>query len=309
MSADVPAWISAEQVFGTVSFSDAVRAMERALEGGLDPARDAPRSSVPAGRGHLLLMPSSGSRYVGVKVASVAPGNTARGLDRIQAVYVLMDSDTLTPQALVAGTALTTLRTPALSAAVANRLAAPGAERLVVFGTGPQAWGHVNAVRAVRPLTDIAVVGRNPHHLESLLARLSAEGVAARQGDVSALGEADIVVCATSADSPLFDSDVLADHVCVLAIGSHVADRREVDSGLMRRATVVVEDVPTALREAGDVVMAVDGGALEAGAVHGLRELFAGGFSPPPGRPTVFKGVGMAWQDLVIATEVFTRLR
>lgn len=309
MSTDRPPWISAAEVFARISFADAVRAMQRALENGLDPAEDSPRTAVPAGAGHLLLMPSSSSRYVGVKVASVAPGNPARGLDRIQAVYLLLDAETLTPQALVAGDALTTLRTPALSAAVADRLAEQWATRLVVFGAGPQAWGHVRALGAVRRLTDVAVVGRSPERIENLLARLSTEGIEARAADPSAVRDADIVACATSAASPLFDSDLLPDHACVVAVGSHAPDRREVDAGLVRRATVVVEDPRTALREAGDVVMAVDEGAVDAGGLHGLRELFAGGFEVPRDRPTLFKGVGMAWEDLVVATELVAGAR
>jgi ornithine cyclodeaminase len=57
-------------------------------------------------------MPAHDGFAAGVKVVAVAPGNPARGLPRIQAAYLLFDSQTLTLQAFIDGTALTTLRTP-----------------------------------------------------------------------------------------------------------------------------------------------------------------------------------------------------
>ena len=77
------------------------------------------------------------------------------------------------------------------------------------------------------------------------------------------LRAADVVVCATTARTPLFDSTLLTDDVIVIAIGSHEPDARELDGALMGRAQVVVEDVATALRECGDVVLAIaDGRSL-----------------------------------------------
>ena len=95
----------------------AVRAMTDALRGGLDPASDPPRAAVGLARGQFLLMPSESASAAGVKVATVAPDNPARGLPRIQATYLLFDRETLALRAVLDGTALTTLRTPAVSVA------------------------------------------------------------------------------------------------------------------------------------------------------------------------------------------------
>ncbi|MET0853919.1 MAG: ornithine cyclodeaminase family protein, partial [Microterricola sp.] len=111
-----PRFVSADEVFASVDFGQAVAAIDAALLAGLDPAAGSPRSIVDVQNGQLLLMPAEGAGFTGVKLASVAPGNPDHGLERIQAVYLLMDSDTLTPLALVDGTAITTLRTPAVSA-------------------------------------------------------------------------------------------------------------------------------------------------------------------------------------------------
>src|SRR5262245_11986752 len=158
--------IDAAELGSLVSWTDAIAAIGRAVA---DRNRDGPpRTAVPVAGGELLVMPATTTRSAGVKLAGVAPGNPAAGLPRIQAVYVRFDAATLTPRALIDGTALTTLRTPAQSAFAARELAAPEADRLVVFGTGPQAWGHVHALGTVRPIRAVVVVGRAPAHVDDL---------------------------------------------------------------------------------------------------------------------------------------------
>lgn len=286
-----------------VSWTDAVDVLGQALSGPGDPAVGPPRTAVPTAHGELLLMPAETGGAVGVKVASVAPGNPAAGLPRIQAVYVLFDAVTLTPRLLLDGTGLTTLRTPAVSAVAIRQLAAPDAHRLVVFGSGPQAWGHVHAIRAVRPIRTVRLVGRDRARAEALAVRLRGEGVDAAVGGADDVRTADIVVCATTATHPVFDGALLAPGACVAAVGSHHPDVRELDDTVFRRAaTVIVEDRATALREAGDVLQAIAAGALTETRLTALAELVA--IDPAtidPAGISVFKSVGMSWQDLALA--------
>lgn len=303
-----PRFVSADEVFASVDFGQAVAAIDAALLAGLDPAAGSPRSIVDVQNGQLLLMPAEGAGFTGVKLASVAPGNPDHGLERIQAVYLLMDSDTLTPLALVDGTAITTLRTPAVSAVAADHLAAPGAAELVVFGSGPQAWGHVQALRAVRRLDRVTIVARNSERAEALAARLRGEGLQAGVGDTAAAASATLIVCATTASEPVFDGTLVRDDACVIAVGSHEPTMRELDSVLMARSQVVVEDRATALREPGDVIVPVAEGVLDAAALVPLADLVTGRVPADRSRPRVFKSVGQGWQDLVVAAEVFRRL-
>lgn len=124
----------------------AVRAITDALRGGLDPAHDPPRAAVDLSRGQFLLMPSETANAAGVKVATVAPGNPSRGLPRIQATYLLFDRETLALQAVLDGTALTTLRTPAVSVAAVLPVLPDRPLRVAVVGAGPQAVGHVRTL-------------------------------------------------------------------------------------------------------------------------------------------------------------------
>lgn len=146
-----------------------------------------------------------------MKVASVAPDNPSRGLPRIQAVYLLLDAETLTPKALLDGSVLTALRTPATTAVACDRLADPEARRLVVFGSGPQAVEHTVAMSRIRDLSDIRIIGRTPERTQPALKELADRGITASLGQAKDLGAADIIVCTTSASEPLFDHSLVRD--------------------------------------------------------------------------------------------------
>jgi ornithine cyclodeaminase/alanine dehydrogenase-like protein (mu-crystallin family) len=266
----------------------AVDAVAAALLGGLDPAADVPRTRMPLAHGELLLMPAESPAHAGVKVLTVAPDNPARGLPLIHAVYLLFDAETLRPRALLDGTALTTLRTPAVSvAAVRPLLASRPGLRVVVFGAGPQGVGHEESLRDACDVASVTVATRR---------NAGSPEVAA------ALREADVVVCATTSRTPVFDSTPLRDDAVVIAVGAHHPTAREVDAALCARSTVIVEDVTTAMRESGDVIQGVAEGSLSADALVPMREAVRN--PPRAAGPVIFKSNGMSWEDLVVAEAV-----
>lgn len=300
-----PPYLDEATLARLMPWPEAVGALESALLGGLRPEAALPRSVHGLDHGQFLLMPAQSPRAAGVKLSTVTPGNPGRGLPRIQALFVLFDHQTLRPVALVDGTALTTLRTPAVSAVAVNHLAGREAGRVVVFGSGPQAWGHAHAIAAVRPVRSVAVVGRDAGRAAALADRLTAEGVPAHCGTSSEVEAADVVVCATTARTPLFDGHLLPEHACVVAVGSHEPDARELDETVFARAArVVVETTEVALAEAGDVVTAVAAGAVAAADLVALADAVR--MRPVPGI-SVFKSVGMGWQDLVVAEAAHRR--
>lgn len=293
-------FFDAEAIRRALPATLAVDAVTAALRGGLDPAAGVARTSVPLAHGELMLMPAEWAGYAGVKVLTVAPGNPARGLPRINAVYVLFDSTTLQPVALLDGAALTTARTPAVTVAairpILDRRRQP--LRLVIFGAGPQGRAHLETLAAHYDLDSVDIVVASPAPTGGFL-RSGSEEVR------HAVGRAHVVVCATTAATPLFDSRLLRDDAVVAAIGSHEPDAREVDAAFCARATVLVEDTATALRECGEVVLAVEQGTLSPDHLLPMAQLVRGE-RPPPAGAVLYKGSGMSWQDLVIARAVVT---
>jgi ornithine cyclodeaminase/alanine dehydrogenase-like protein (mu-crystallin family) len=273
-------FLDADDVRRRLTVTDAADALEAALLDGLDPEADPPRGAVDLARGELLVMPSAAANHPVVKLVTIG------GEPRIQGVCVVFDGDTLAPLALVDGIALTNLRTAAVSALAVRHLATGDARRLLVFGRGPQAHMHVEAMRAVRRIEIIDMVGRDQ----------------ARDGVDDLVVAADIVCCCTTAGESLFDGSLVADHAVVVAIGSHEPALRETDDALAARATIVVESRASALREAGDVILAIEAGAASQDELVTLAELIRGDAQPDPGRPRLFKSTGMSWEDAVIAS-------
>ncbi|MFJ3973906.1 ornithine cyclodeaminase family protein [Streptomyces sp. NPDC090021] len=295
------------RALGPAAAADALAA---ALRGGLDPEGCPPRSAIGVpGDGELLLMPAASGAYAGVKIAGVAPGNPARGLPRITGSYLLLDGPTLRPLALLDGAALTSLRTPAVSALALRHLApAGGPSRLVIFGSGPQAYGHLEAVRAERELAGVVVVARSREGAERLVAHARTLRLAARTGTPQDVADADLVVCCTTAREPLFDGRLVRPGAVVVAVGSHEPTARETDTALVRRAAVYVESRAAALREAGDLLVPEAEGAIGPGHITGTLADLVAGRLPGGGErscPQLFKSVGMAWEDLAVAVALY----
>lgn len=303
-----PRHFDAAAIAAALSPRAAVDAIAEALASGYDPATDTARTFADTSNGQFILMPTEVAGVAGVKIVTVAPANPERGLPRIQANYLLFDAETLTLQATLDGTALTTLRTPAVSLAAVRPALGRFDEplRVVVFGAGPQSVGHVQTLAAItpEPLASVTFLVRQPNRAAPDAAALGDVAGTDSPHARTALRGAHVIVCATTARTPLFPSDAIGQNSVVIAVGSHEPEARELDSALLARSTVIVEDSATALREAGDVILACNEGALDRGSLIGMSEVIAGGAQVPADRAVVFKSVGMSWQDLVIANAV-----
>lgn len=309
-------YFDATEVRAAVPFDRAIQAIEEALADAVDPELDSPRLFSSAPNGEFLIMPTEGVRYSGVKTATIAPGNPERGLAKIQGVYTLFDSDTLAPVAMMDGAELTAIRTPATTLTAIKHIAlaategdAPGqAPEVVVFGAGVQALNHIRAARAVFPAAKFRVIGRRRSRVAELQGTLEAEGIVVEDasGDVaSAVTNADIVLCVTSSPEPLFDGRLPRDGAIIASVGQHGLGAREVDANLVLRSDVVVEGRASSWRESGDLIPARS--VEEWRAIHplNLKELVMGELIRSPGACCLYTGVGMAWEDLVVAAVVY----
>lgn len=303
-----PSGIDETQLSQLLPMAAAVDALQAAFR---LPLPDAPlRSHVEAGEGELLVMPAVGPQGAGVKLVTVQPGNPDRGLPLVQGVYVLFAPGTLEPVATIDGAALTALRTAAVSGLATRHLAREDAGRLVVFGAGTQAGAHLAAMAAVRPIDEVVVVSRTEARAEALAERADAMGLRASVGSPDAVAEADIVCTCTTSPTPVFDGSLLADGAHVNAVGAYTPRTREVDEETVRRAAVVVETREAALAEAGDLLIPIEEGAISKDHIRAdLAQVVAGArVRSGDADVTLFKSVGVALEDLVVARAAVDRL-
>ena len=294
--------------------ADAVAAVRAALAAGLDPAAGQPRTAMPLTHGEFLMMPAEFDAHAGVKVLTLVPHNPERNLPRIQGLYILFDAQTGTPTAVLDGSELTAVRTAAVSlAAVLDRLLADqDPMRVVVFGAGTQARSHLRTLFAViegrRSVADVVVAVRRPHdataaHVaDGLDVPSTVVGIGTGAAD-RAVADADLIMCTTGSDEPLFDGTLVRDGATVICVGAHEPHAREVDDELIARSFVMVEDPATALREVGAVISALAAGRFDSERLIPLTacaDVDVGGVTSP----LVFISVGMSWEDLVIASAV-----
>lgn len=307
-------YFDAAQIRAALPFDVAIAGMERALLDDVDPEVDSPRLFSPAPGGEFLMMPTNATPMTGLKVVTIAPGNPAKGLEKIQGLYVLFDSDSLSPVALMDGTELTAIRTPAATLTAVKHLTAadpdfPAEPKILIFGAGIQALNHVRAARTVYPGARFRVAGRTASRVEALIQQLADEGVEVTQGSPADVAHQDIVLCVTSSSTPVFDGNLPADHAVVASVGQHGLEAREVDETLVLRSDVFVEGRESSWRESGNLAQARSADQWREMAPANVRDLVAGEFTRTIGRPALYTGVGMAWEDLIMATVVYEAAR
>lgn len=267
------------------------------------------RLSLETDHGVSLFMPAwlHGDGSAGAKVVSVNPGNRDRGLPTIHAAVLLLEAETGRPRALMDGTWLTALRTGAAGGVAADLLARPDARTAAVFGAGVQARTQLQALRVVRDIREVRLVSRGGDSARAWAREL--EGIEARvvEDPAEAVRGAQVVVAATDSATPVFPGRAVEPGTHVTGVGSYTPEMREVDTELVLRARVFVDQREAVLAEAGDLAGPVADGAVGPEVVLGeIGEVAAGRIvgRTGPDDITFFKSVGNAVQDLAVARRV-----
>jgi len=314
--------LTAADVQTLVPMTDAIALMKAAfadLSAGLALAPVRTPVPIPAESAVTLVMPASVPSVsgLGLKVVSVFPHNPAHGKPLIHALVVLIDPTDGAPLAVLDGTALTALRTGAVSGAATDLLALPDAHVLTLFGAGAQAVTQARAVCAVRPIDEIRIISRTPERITQFIAQMreSDPEIGALMHAVAtprdALNNAHIICTATTATEPLFADTDVAPGTHINAVGAYTPMMQEVPSETVARAYVVVDQFAAAWEEAGDLIKARDAGLLHEDSTVELGAI-VNGVSPgrtSPTQITLFKSVGNAVQDIAVARRAFDRAR
>ena len=314
----MPVLLGEKDVRAVLSMDDLIAAMATALEqfsaGGV---RQPLRSIVEVGGGQAFfgVMPAyiAAPPALGTKLVSVYHGNAALGLPSHLATIVLQDPETGALQAVMDGRYITEARTAAVSAASAKHLARADSRVLAVLGTGVQARSHIDALTRVRRFEELRVWGRDAGRVRALIDELGAEAparvIAASSPHAAAEG-ADVIALVTASREPVLARASVRDGAHICAVGACRPDQREMETALVRDARVFVDSRAGALAEAGDIVIPIGEGAIDASHIAGeLGDVFGGRI---PGRRnaaeiTIFKSLGMAVEDVAAARLAFER--
>jgi ornithine cyclodeaminase len=311
---DAPAFLDAAAVAERLPFGPLVDTLADAFRRPVEtPLRIHGDLGVPTGAAaeqrDLLVMPAwVPGGEIGVKLVTLFEHNDARGVPRIQGLYLLFDAETGTPVALLDAAALTTRRTAAASALAARFLCRADASSLLVCGSGRLARALPEAHACVRPLQRVRVWARREDGARETVADLRRAlpdlDVAVAPDLERAVREADIVSSAVPSRDAFLRGAWLAPGAHLDLIGSYRPDMHEADAQALVRATRFVDTRAGVLAEAGEFIDALAAGVLPEPPISAdLGELVAG---VHPGRTgddeiTLFKSVGTALEDLAAA--------
>jgi len=268
----------------------------------------------PDATGLMALMPAhmSGERAAyGLKAVCVFPQNAAMGKDAHQGSVMLFSAETGELLALMNASAITAIRTAAVSGVATQLLAREEAGDLAIIGSGVQARSHLAAMAEVRPIKRVRVASRTFKNAQRFAAEMSANypfPIQAVESVESAVRDADLIVTATTAPQPILQRDWIPLGAHLNVVGSSIPTTREIDTATMAASSLFVDRRESTLNEAGDYLFAAKEGAIGPEQIKAeIGELLIG---QAQGRTaddeiTLFKSLGLAVEDLASAEYVY----
>jgi ornithine cyclodeaminase len=265
----------------------------------------------PGANGLLGLMPAyrgGATPYYGLKEVCVFPGNPARGLDTHLGAVLLHSGETGELLMMANASAITAIRTAAVSAVATKLLARRNAKTLAILGAGVQGRTHLEAIPLVREVAEIRIFSRTRPKAEELARR----DPRARVVDwvEEAVRSADLIVTATSSRDPVIKREWIADGAHINAVGSSIPSARELDGATLAAGSLFVDRRESTVNEAGDYLFAVKEGAIGEGHIRGeLGDILLGKTAGrnSEGEITIFKSLGLAVEDLASAVFLFEK--
>jgi len=243
----------------------------------------------------------------GLKAVCVMPGNPARGLDAHQGLVALFDGETGVPTAILDASAVTAVRTAAVTAVATGLLARHDARTLAILGAGTQARAHLRALARVRDFEQVRVYAPTRAHAQALVeqARLARGELVVAASAEEAVGGADVVVTVTSAREPVLRHAWLKPGAHVNAVGASTPQARELDTATVAASALFCDSRESLRHEAREFQLAISEGLI-AGEQHVRGELgeVLAGIAPgrrDDGELTLFRSLGLAVEDLAAA--------
>jgi len=264
---------------------------------------------LPDGENLMGLMPSylGGIQSVGVKVIAAFPSNYGTEYDTHQGVVLLFDAQQGLLRAIVDGTAITAIRTAAVSGVATKLLAREEAGDLAIIGAGTQARTHLEAMLCVREIRRVRVYSLPLGGAQQFAERESKRhgiNVEVKRTAEEAVAGADIICTVTSAKEPVVKGEWIAPGAHINAVGAFTPTTRELDTQAVVRSRLYVDRRESTLKEAGEFLIPKGEGVISDDHIVGeIGEVLLGKVS---GRTsldeiTLFKSLGIAIEDLASA--------
>ena len=272
----------------------------------------------PDAKGVMGLMPAymSGDRAAfGLKAICVFPGNPVKGLDSHQGAVLLFSAETGELLAMMSASAITAIRTAAVSGVATDLLARADASNLAILGSGVQARSHLVAMSEVRLIKRCRIVSRHIEHAQKFAEEMKPDfpfPLEAVETVEEALEGADLIVSATTAVEPIVRREWISAGAHLNLVGSSTPKTREVDSETIAAASLFVDRMESTINEAGDYIFAAREGVIGPNHVRAeVGEVLKG---DKAGRTsleeiTCFKSLGLAIEDLFAAEHLYRKAR
>ena len=270
---------------------------------------------LPDKRGAIAMMPSYALdlQIMGLKIISVFPGNHGTQYDSHQGAVMLFETEHGQPLALVDASAITAIRTPAVSALATRLLARKDAGDLAILGSGIQARGHLEAMLQVRPIRRVRVwslpLDQARQFAVASSKRLGLK-VEAMNTSHDAVKGADIICTVTTAPEPVLFGKSISNGAHINAIGACVSTTRELDTSAVVKSRLYVDRRESTLNEAGDFLIPKKEGAITDSHIIGeIGEILANKVTGRQSEKevTLFKSLGLAVEDLAAAHYVYQK--
>lgn len=308
--------LNADEVRRALPMDQTISAMQDAYASLSDGKAFVPirtRLPIPEHNALSLFMPAymktESGEALAVKIVSLFPQNPARGLAYIQAAVLVLESDTGRAVALLEGSTLTAIRTGAGSGAAIDLLSRRDSKVVAIFGAGPQGRTQLEAACTARKIETAFIYDSNHEKAETYAQQLAGyrsitKDIRVASSSSEAIANADIICTATTSSKAVFDDKDVQSGTHISAVGAYTPEMQELPVETVARARIVVDSYSTVMEEAGDIVKAMQAGAIHKSSIHAeLGEIVLGN---KPGRQsddeiTFFKSVGNAVQDAAAA--------
>lgn len=267
-------------------------------------------------RHFLGLMPAyrgGGSPAYALKEVCIFPDNPARGLDAHQGAVLLHSAETGQLLAVMNASAVTAIRTAAVSGLATRLLARRDAAELAIVGTGVQARAHLQAMSVAGRFERARIAGRSPERARAFAAEEAPRyrfPLEPADSVEAAIRNADVIVTATNAIEPVLRCEWIQPGAHINAVGSCSPKARELDTATVAASALFVDRRESTLNESGDYLLAAGEGAV--GPAHIRAELGDILVGRGLGRTsddeiTVFESLGIAVEDLAAAQLLYRR--